>query len=141
MFCASLSSTPQLVIGGRSPRPRNDSAVSPRIIDGMARVAEAIRWLMKFGSRWRPMMRAGLRAHQLGGGAEILLAQREQLRAHRAREPGQSSSAEDDGDAEIDESGSQVTGSAADSAIHSGSSGNERSTSMTRWIAMSIQPP
>ena len=60
MFCASFSSTPQLVIGGRRPRPRNDSAVSPRIMPGIDRVAEAIRWLMKLGSRWRPMMRCGL---------------------------------------------------------------------------------
>src|SRR6266508_3550212 len=56
-FCASLSSTPQLVTGGRRPRPRNDSAVSPRIIEGIESVAEAIRWLMKFGIRWRAMMR------------------------------------------------------------------------------------
>jgi hypothetical protein len=27
---------------------------------GMARVAEAIRWLMKLGIRWRKMMRRGL---------------------------------------------------------------------------------
>ena len=31
-----------------------------RIIDGIESVAEAIRWLMKPGRRWRPMMRAGL---------------------------------------------------------------------------------
>ena len=59
MFCASLSSTPQLVIGGRTPSPRNDSAVSPRIMPGIIKVAEAIRWLVKLGSRCRPMMRAG----------------------------------------------------------------------------------
>ena len=34
MFCASLSSTPQLTTGGRSPRPRKLSEVSARIIDG-----------------------------------------------------------------------------------------------------------
>src|SRR5947207_223648 len=60
MFCASLSNTPQLVIGGRSPRPRNDSAVSPRIMPGMTSVADAIKWLIKLGNRWRPMIRAGL---------------------------------------------------------------------------------
>ena len=26
----------------------------------MTRVAEAIRWLMKLGSKWRPMIRAGV---------------------------------------------------------------------------------
>ena len=60
MFCASFSSTPQLVIGGRSPMPRNDSAVSPRIMLGIDSDAAAIRWLMKPGSRWRPMIRLGL---------------------------------------------------------------------------------
>ena len=60
MFCASFSKTPQLVIGGRSPRPRKDSAVSPRIMPGITRVAEAIRWLIKLGNRWRPMIRDGL---------------------------------------------------------------------------------
>ena len=34
MFCASLRSTPQLVTGGRRPRPRNERAVSPRIMLG-----------------------------------------------------------------------------------------------------------
>jgi hypothetical protein len=37
--------------------------------------------------------------------------------------------------------GLQFTGSAAESAIQSGSSGNERTISMKRWIALSIQPP
>ncbi len=59
MFCASFSSTPQLVIGGRRPRPRKLSAVSPRIIAGIDSVADAIRWLMKPGIRWRPMIRLG----------------------------------------------------------------------------------
>src|SRR3546814_7437008 len=39
--------------------PRNDSAVSPKIAVGMETVSEAIRWLVKLGSRCRPMMRAG----------------------------------------------------------------------------------
>ena len=43
MSVASFSSTPHEVMGGRSPRPRNDSAVSARIIDGIDRVADAIR--------------------------------------------------------------------------------------------------
>ena len=59
MFWASASSTPQEVMGGRSPRPRKESAVSPRIMAGIDSVAEAMRWLAKLGSRWRPIMRAG----------------------------------------------------------------------------------
>ena len=59
MFCASERSTPQLVIGGRRPRPRKESAVSARIIEGIDSDAEAIRWLVKFGTRCRPMMRPG----------------------------------------------------------------------------------
>ena len=51
MFWASFSSTPQLVIGGRRPRPRNYSAVSPRIMHGMESVAEAIRWLDEAGQQ------------------------------------------------------------------------------------------
>jgi hypothetical protein len=59
MFCASVRRTPQLVIGGRSPSPRNDSAVSPRIIPGIKSVAEAIRWLMNAGIMWRQITRHG----------------------------------------------------------------------------------
>ena len=47
------------VIGGLSPSPRKLSAVSARIIDGIDSEAEAIRWLMKLGSRCRPMIRDG----------------------------------------------------------------------------------
>src|SRR6266481_3486687 len=86
MSVASFSSTPHEVMGGRSPRPRNDSAVSARIIEGMLSVAEAMRWLMKPGSRWRPMMRPGL--------APIIWA----AAAARPVEQGQ-----DEGDAEIDQ--------------------------------------
>src|SRR5206468_4232792 len=57
MFCASLSMTPQDTIGGRSPRPRKDSAVSPRIIDGIVMVAEAMRCEMKPGMGGRSRMR------------------------------------------------------------------------------------
>ena len=58
---------------------------------------------MKPGTRWRPMMRLAAGAHQLGGEHIVLLAQRQQLRAHRARKPRPVEQAEDDGDAEIDE--------------------------------------
>jgi hypothetical protein len=55
MFCASERSTPQLVMGGRRPSPRKESAVSPRIMFGIDRVAETIRWLVKAGRRCRRM--------------------------------------------------------------------------------------
>ncbi|MND01328.1 hypothetical protein D3C83_202770 [compost metagenome] len=59
MSVASFSSTPHEVMGGRRPRPRKLSAVSARIIEGMVRDADAMRWLVKFGRRWRAMMREG----------------------------------------------------------------------------------
>ena len=34
-------------------------AVSPKIISGIARDAEAIKWLAKLGIRWRAIMRRG----------------------------------------------------------------------------------
>ena len=43
IFCASFNRTPQLVIGGLKPKPKNDKAVSPSIIAGIDKVAEAIR--------------------------------------------------------------------------------------------------
>ncbi|MNL84054.1 hypothetical protein D3C87_2118950 [compost metagenome] len=46
---------------------------------------------------------SGFGPHQLGGDDIILLAQREQLRAHGAGKPGPVHQAEDDGDAEIDQ--------------------------------------
>ena len=57
MFCASRSSTPHEMVGGCRPRPRKDSAVSARIIAGIASVTDAMMWLMKLGSMWRKMIR------------------------------------------------------------------------------------
>ena len=37
--------------------------------------------------------------------------------------------------------GLHVTGSAADNAIHNGSSGSERIISISRWLNPSTQPP
>ena len=42
MFCASCSSTPQLIAGGRRPRPRNDSDVSLMMMAGIASVVAAM---------------------------------------------------------------------------------------------------
>ena len=55
-FCASLSSTPQLVMGVLIPSPRKLSAVSPRIIEGMVSVAITSTWLMVLGKRCRVMI-------------------------------------------------------------------------------------
>ena len=52
MFCACCSSTPQLIAGARSPTPRKLSAVSPRIMLGIASVSEAIKWLSTPGTRY-----------------------------------------------------------------------------------------
>ena len=60
MFCASCSSTPHEMAGGRMPRPRNDSAVSLMIMAGMASVLVAMMWLRKFGTMWRTMIRVRL---------------------------------------------------------------------------------
>ena len=51
--------TPQLTAGARRPNPRKLSAVSPRIIAGIDRVALAIRCDMKFGNRCLRITRAG----------------------------------------------------------------------------------
>ena len=50
MFCASCSSTPQLIAGGRSPSPRNESDVSLMMIAGIASVVAAMMWLMNDGT-------------------------------------------------------------------------------------------
>ena len=60
MFCASLSSTPQLMAGGRDPRPRKLNAVSAMIMAGRASVVAAIIWLVMEGAIWRKMMRKRL---------------------------------------------------------------------------------
>ena len=46
---ASCSITPQLITGSWSPSPRKLSAVSPRIMPGIDRVSDAIRWLITPG--------------------------------------------------------------------------------------------
>src|SRR3954468_17112902 len=52
----------------------------------------------------------GARAHQDGGGGKVLLAQREQLRAHGAREAWPVEEGEDDGDAEVNQHRAPVHG-------------------------------
>ena len=49
-FCACWSSTPQLMAGGRRPRPRKLSAVSLMIIAGSASVVAAMMWLRNVGT-------------------------------------------------------------------------------------------
>jgi hypothetical protein len=44
-FCVACNRTPQLIAGDRKPNPRKLNAVSLMIIEGIARVVAAIRWL------------------------------------------------------------------------------------------------
>src|SRR5262245_7646240 len=60
MFCASWSSTPQLIAGGRMPRPRKESDVSLMIIAGIARVLVAMMCERNVGTMCRTMMRPRL---------------------------------------------------------------------------------
>ena len=69
----------------------------------MAIVAVAMRCEAKPGIRWRNTMRAAACAHYLCRRDVVLLAQRQQLRAHRSRKAGPVEQAEDHGDAEIDD--------------------------------------
>ena len=57
MFCASWRSTPQLIAGGRMPRPRKDRDVSLMIITGIASVLVAMMCDRNVGTMWRMMMR------------------------------------------------------------------------------------
>ena len=57
---ASLRRTPQEVMGGLSPRPKNDRAVSARIMWGTARVRLTMTWEEVEGSRCRHMIRHSL---------------------------------------------------------------------------------
>ena len=130
------------MIGGLRPRPRKLSAVSPRIMPGidMRRGGDQVRH--EAGDQMAADDAARLGAHQLGGQHVVLLAQREQFRAHGARQAGPVEQPEDHGDAEIDErSGLQVTGMIAASAIHSGMLGIDCRTSMMRCTMRSNTPP
>ena len=60
MFCASNSSTPQLITGCRKPKPRKLSEVSAIIIVGTASVVVAIMWLMKLGTMCLKIVRKAL---------------------------------------------------------------------------------
>src|SRR5207248_7984768 len=56
-FWACCSRTPQLIAGGRRPRPRKLSAVSLMIIAGRASVVAAMMWLMNDGTMCTKMVR------------------------------------------------------------------------------------
>ena len=60
MFWACWSSTPQLIAGGRSPRPRNESDVSLMIIAGIASVVAAMMCDRNDGTMWLRMIRVRL---------------------------------------------------------------------------------
>ncbi|MNT48361.1 hypothetical protein D3C72_1851380 [compost metagenome] len=85
MFCASRSSTPQEIVGGWRPRPRNESEVSARIIAGTASVTEAMIWLEKLGSIWRKMMRpSGTPSSRAAATNSSVLSDRNRPRTTRA---------------------------------------------------------
>ena len=102
MFCASCSSTPQLIAGGRSPRPRKESDVSLMIMAGSASVVAAMMWQRNDGTMWRKMIRIRLQPGQLGGHDEVLLAQRQEPAAHDAGQLGPADQRDDDRDGEVD---------------------------------------
>ena len=59
-FWACCNKTPQLMAGGRRPRPRKLRAVSLTIIAGRARVVAAMIWLMNDGTMCTKMVRIWL---------------------------------------------------------------------------------
>src|SRR5699024_792463 len=86
MFCASWSRTPQLTTGACSPRPRKDSDVSARIMNGTAKVREAMMWLVKEGNICRPMMRrVGQPSRRAAVTKSSCLSDRKRPRTTRAR--------------------------------------------------------
>ena len=88
MFCASCSSTPQLTTGGRRPRPRKLSAVSARIIAGIASVTEAMMWLVKRRHHVPRMMRISLVPSSRAAMTKSSLRQRQEPAADLARQRG-----------------------------------------------------
>jgi hypothetical protein len=59
-FWACCNSTPQLIAGGRRPRPRKLNAVSEMIIAGRASVVAAMMWLMNDGTMCTKIVRISL---------------------------------------------------------------------------------
>ena len=102
MFCASCSSTPQLIAGGRRPRPRKLRDVSSMIITGMASVIAAMMWLQERGQHVAKDDPHPAAAGKVGGQHEILLAQRQEAAAHLAAERGPADQRQDHGDREED---------------------------------------
>ena len=102
MFCASCSSTPQLIAGGRRPRPRKLSVVSLMIMAGSARLTAAMMWLEERRHHVAEDDPHLAGAGEFGRGDEVLLAQREESSAHHARELGPADQRDDHRDGEID---------------------------------------
>ena len=99
---ASFSKTPQEVMGGRSPRPRKDSAVSARIMLGTARVRLTITWEEVEGSRCRHMIRHSPAPAEQGRGGEVLLPQGQDLAPDHPGQAGPAQEGEHHRDPEID---------------------------------------
>ena len=94
---------PQVGISGGKPRPRNDSVDSAMIAAATSIVPATITGPSAFGRMWRTTWR-GTGAQRARGLDELLLAQREELRAHqpRHRHPAKAADHEHDQDEDAD---------------------------------------
>ena len=102
MFCASWSSTPQLIAGGRRPSPRKLSDVSLMIIAGIASVVAAMMWLMNEGTMWRKMIRDLLQPRSSAAMTKSSCLSEMNLPADDPGELGPADERDDDRDGEVD---------------------------------------
>ena len=84
----SDSMRPQDGCGSGTPRPRNDSEASIRIVEPSCAVASTISGASVFGKTWRIAMRFSRHADRLGGLDEGLLAQAQRIGPDHARDIG-----------------------------------------------------
>ncbi len=101
-FWACCSRTPQLIAGGRRPRPRKLSAVSLTIMAGSASVVAAMMWLMNDGTMCTKIDPHLAAADQPSRDDEVLLAEREEPPPHDAGQLGPAEERDDDRDREVD---------------------------------------
>src|SRR5215831_15896604 len=141
MFCASWSNTPQLIAGGRMPRPRNESDVSLMIIAGIARVLVAMMCDRNVGTMCRTMMRAWLAP--ASSAASTKSSSRSARNRPRTSRPSvvQPTSDRITVIAKNTCCGDQSRGSAAVSASQIGIVGNDCRSSISRWMTASARPP
>src|SRR5262245_45336489 len=141
MFCASWSSTPQLIAGGRMPRPRNESDVSLTIMAGIARVLVAMMCDRNVGTMCRTMMRAWLAP--ASSAASTKSSWRSARNRPRTSRPSvvQPTSERITVIAKKTCWGDQSRGRAAVSASQIGIVGRDCRSSISRWMTASAGPP